>query len=220
MSLPSGPKNAGSPKPGYQRPAWIAGAVALLVLVALAAFWIGKSSGSNSSSAASPAAETTTDTSGDGRSSTNPTTTSSRTPTTTRASDTRQTTTTSRRSSTSSSRQTTTSDRRTTTTQAQREFDRESGLRIVGLSRLPDEAADTYALIESDGPFPFDRDGVVFQNRERLLPRQASGWYREYTVITPGSDDRGARRLIVGKDDTVYYTQDHYDSFVVVDVDR
>lgn len=94
------------------------------------------------------------------------------------------------------------------------------GLDLVALSRLPDEAADTWALIEDGGPFPFDRDGVTFENRERILPRRERGFYREYTVPTPGEDDRGARRLVVGEDDAVFYTGDHYDSFVQVDVER
>ncbi|MFE3453685.1 ribonuclease domain-containing protein [Nonomuraea sp. NPDC059194] len=87
------------------------------------------------------------------------------------------------------------------------------------LSSLPAEAAKTWRLIQSDGPFPYRRDGVVFQNRERLLPPQKRGYYHEYTVPTPGSRDRGARRLVTGSDvDELYYTGDHYRSFVVVDV--
>jgi guanyl-specific ribonuclease Sa len=98
----------------------------------------------------------------------------------------------------------------------------ESGLPVRPLCALPAQAAQTWRLIAAGGPFPQDRDGIVFNNRERLLPQQKSGWYHEYTVPTPGSGDRGARRLITGgsrgPDQQVYYTADHYDSFVVVDV--
>jgi ribonuclease T1 len=87
------------------------------------------------------------------------------------------------------------------------------GLPVITLDDLPPEALETLALIESDGPFPFSKDGSTFQNRERLLPRQANGYYREYTVITPGEDDRGARRIIGGDDGELYYTDDHYASF-------
>ena len=90
------------------------------------------------------------------------------------------------------------------------------GLPTITPADLPPEALDTLDRIEQDGPFPFSRDGVVFQNRERLLPRQREGYYREYTVITPGSSDRGARRIIAGEAGERYYTDDHYDSFYVV----
>lgn len=96
----------------------------------------------------------------------------------------------------------------------------QSGLPARALSSLPPEAAQTYRLIESGGPFPYDRDGIVFQNREGILPAKGSGYYHEYTVPTPGSDDRGARRIVTGSGDEVYYTGDHYASFVVVDVTR
>lgn len=76
--------------------------------------------------------------------------------------------------------------------------------------------ADALAAIES-GDLPFDRDGTTFQNREGLLPDREQGYYREYTVITPGSDDRGARRLVIGEDGDTWYTRDHYDSFVSID---
>ena len=98
----------------------------------------------------------------------------------------------------------------------------ESKLPVRPLCALPAEAARTWQLIAADGPFPYDRDGIVFNNRERLLPQQKGGWYHEYTVPTPGSGDRGARRLITGgaqgPDQQVFYTDDHYSSFVVVDV--
>ena len=91
--------------------------------------------------------------------------------------------------------------------------DPESGLPIVQLSDLPREAAETLDLIEAGGPFPEDRDGVTFENREDLLPDHPVGYYKEYTVPTPGSDDRGARRIVVGEDGELYYTGDHYSSF-------
>ena len=95
----------------------------------------------------------------------------------------------------------------------------DSGLPVKPLSSLPEQVKDTWELIERGGPFPYPRnDGVAFRNRERLLPAKPSDYYREYTVPTPGSDDRGARRLVTGSSDEVYYTADHYESFVVVDV--
>jgi ribonuclease T1 len=83
-------------------------------------------------------------------------------------------------------------------------------------SRLPAEARQTLALIDRGGPFPYAQDGVVFGNFERLLPRQPRGYYREYTVKTPGSHDRGARRIVTGQGGEIYYTGDHYDSFRAV----
>jgi ribonuclease T1 len=90
------------------------------------------------------------------------------------------------------------------------------GLPTILPEDLPPEARETLALIDQGGPFPFSRDGVVFQNRERILPRQPQGYYQEYTVITPGSRDRGARRIVAGEAGELYYTDDHYDSFYVV----
>ncbi len=87
------------------------------------------------------------------------------------------------------------------------------GLAPVPFASLPPEAQQTIALIDRGGPFPYDRDGITFGNREGLLPAQANGYYREYTVITPGSPDRGARRIIAGRDGQRYYTDDHYESF-------
>lgn len=85
-------------------------------------------------------------------------------------------------------------------------------------SDLPSQAHDTLDLIDQGGPFPYPQDGVVFQNREGVLPSQSSGYYHEYTVITPGSSDRGARRIVTGKKtDEDYYTSDHYASFDLVD---
>lgn len=91
------------------------------------------------------------------------------------------------------------------------------------LSELPSEANGTVDLIHAGGPFPYPRnDGVVFQNRERILPSEPRGYYHEYTVRTPGSKTRGTRRIITGgnplKDPPhVYYTGDHYQSFCEVD---
>jgi guanyl-specific ribonuclease Sa len=97
----------------------------------------------------------------------------------------------------------------------------ESGLPVEPLSSLPAQVRTTWELIGKGGPFPYPRnDGVRFQNREKLLPAKPSDYYREYTVPTPGSDDRGARRLVTGSSDEVYYTADHYESFVVVDVGK
>ncbi|MFF0853366.1 ribonuclease domain-containing protein [Streptomyces sp. NPDC003388] len=90
------------------------------------------------------------------------------------------------------------------------------GMATVQESRLPAEARRTLALIDRGGPFPYARDGVVFGNFEGRLPRQPRGHYHEYTVPTPGSPDRGARRLVTGQGGEVYYTDDHYDSFRAV----
>jgi ribonuclease T1 len=85
-------------------------------------------------------------------------------------------------------------------------------------SDLPSQAYDTLDLIASGGPFPYSQDGVVFQNREGILPSRSSGYYHEYTVITPGSSTRGARRIVTGKAyEEDYYTADHYASFDLVD---
>jgi ribonuclease T1 len=83
----------------------------------------------------------------------------------------------------------------------------------VALSSLPAEAVHTVALIKAGGPFPYDRDGVVFENRERLLPDEPSSYYHEYTVPTPGASDRGARRIIEGSGGELYWTDDHYRTF-------
>ncbi|GEM_PF-947020 len=88
-----------------------------------------------------------------------------------------------------------------------------SDLPTIRYQDLPKQAREIIALIEQGGPFPFERDGITFQNREQLLPRQRSGYYREYTVITPGSRDRGARRIVAGAEGELYYTDDHYESF-------
>ena len=93
-------------------------------------------------------------------------------------------------------------------------------LHAVALTTLPPEARHTVTLIQAGGPFPYSRDGVVFDNAEHHLPRHGSGYYHEYTVPTPGESDRGARRIIVGLDGEYYYTADHYDSFQRVDLSR
>jgi ribonuclease T1 len=91
----------------------------------------------------------------------------------------------------------------------------------VALTSLPPQAAVTVRLIERRGPFPYPRnDGVVFHNNEGRLPREPDGYYHEYTVPTPGSDDRGARRIITGMAGEFWYTGDHYETFQRVDVDR
>ena len=84
-----------------------------------------------------------------------------------------------------------------------------------GRADLPREALDTVAAIRRGGPFRYERDGTVFQNRERRLPQQPRGYYREYTVATPGSSDRGARRIVTGGQppEVFYYTDDHYATF-------
>ena len=83
----------------------------------------------------------------------------------------------------------------------------------VGLEQLPPEARHTLALIKRGGPFPYRRDGAAFGNRERRLPAREQGYYREYTVPTPGAQDRGARRIVAGRGSEYYYTDDHYASF-------
>ncbi len=88
----------------------------------------------------------------------------------------------------------------------------------IALSELPAQAQETHRLVLAGGPFPYSKDGTVFGNRERLLPRKARGFYREYTVKTPGARNRGARRLVCGgtpptSPEVCYYTGDHYASF-------
>lgn len=92
------------------------------------------------------------------------------------------------------------------------------------VTELPQEGQTTYQRILQGGPFPYEKDGTVFGNRERLLPREARGFYREYTVRTPGVRHRGARRIVCGgpvpaKPKACYYTEDHYASFRLI-VDR
>lgn len=101
------------------------------------------------------------------------------------------------------------------TAQARREA---PGIDSVALQALPAEARHTRQLILTGGPFPYQKDGTVFGNRERQLPRRDRGYYREYTVPTPGERDRGARRIVCGgwvptKPEACFYTADHYASF-------
>jgi ribonuclease T1 len=91
-----------------------------------------------------------------------------------------------------------------------------SGFTKVNLSALPSQATDTVRLIQRGGPYPYSQDGAVFQNREKLLPLCSSSYYHEYTVKTPGSSDRGARRIITGSAGEYFYTGDHYASFRLV----
>jgi len=88
-----------------------------------------------------------------------------------------------------------------------------SGLPTVASAALPPEARHVLTLIDAGGPFPYKQDGTVFGNNEGLLPKQRTGYYHEYTVPTPGSPDRGTRRLVVGHGGDIYYTNDHYASF-------
>ena len=87
----------------------------------------------------------------------------------------------------------------------------------ISVEQLPANGRATYALIRQGGPFPHDKDGSVFGNRERQLPAKKRGYYREYTVRTPGVAHRGARRIVCGgakrMPDACYYTSDHYTSF-------
>jgi ribonuclease T1 len=86
-------------------------------------------------------------------------------------------------------------------------------LPVVRLADLPNEAQQTVRLIVRGGPFPHERDGVVFGNFERLLPRRERGYYREYTVPNPALNHRGARRIVAGRGGELYYTDDHYRTF-------
>ena len=83
----------------------------------------------------------------------------------------------------------------------------------VAAAELPAQARETIALIRKGGPYPYERDGVVFGNFEKGLPVMARGYYREYTVKTPGARDRGARRIVAGRGGELYYSDDHYRSF-------
>lgn len=90
----------------------------------------------------------------------------------------------------------------------------------ISLQALPEPGVETYRNIQRGGPFPFEKDGVIFGNRERILPMQKRGYYREYTVKTPGSRNRGAQRIVCGgpatAPDACYYTADHYASFRMI----
>ncbi|MBL8524045.1 MAG: ribonuclease [Betaproteobacteria bacterium] len=97
-------------------------------------------------------------------------------------------------------------------------FENTSGLAVITVAELPKEGRDTLALIRKGGPFPYAKDGTTFSNRERVLPKQPRGVYREYTVKTPGARDRGARRIVcAGKPQSpCYYTGDHYATFKII----
>ncbi len=88
-----------------------------------------------------------------------------------------------------------------------------AGIGDVALGELPAEARETIALIHHGGPFPYAKDGIVFGNRERILPPATRGYYREYTVKTPGVRTRGARRIIAGRGGELFYSDDHYNHF-------
>ena len=103
---------------------------------------------------------------------------------------------------------------------ARSETPAEAALAEIAAAELPGEARETISLIRKGGPFPFPRDGVVFVNFEKRLPTRARGYYREYTVRTPGARGRGARRIVAGRDGDLYYTDDHYNSFRHIREDR
>ncbi|WP_229117812.1 guanyl-specific ribonuclease [Enemella evansiae] len=89
-----------------------------------------------------------------------------------------------------------------------------SGLRWIDAAELPAEARTTLQLIDRGGPYPYDKDGATFGNFEGILPQQPRGYYKEYTVKTPGEGDRGARRIVTGNNDKEFFwTPDHYASF-------
>jgi ribonuclease T1 len=96
---------------------------------------------------------------------------------------------------------------------AQREA-RAPAIGEITTAQLPKEARATLALIRKGGPYPYARDGAIFGNREKILPAQRRGYYREYTVKTPGVRSRGARRIVAGKGGEFYYTEDHYNHFM------
>ena len=91
------------------------------------------------------------------------------------------------------------------------------GIAWIDVAEIPPEARETLALIKAGGPFPYDKDGTRFGNREKLLPQRPADYYSEYTVKTPGERTRGARRIVAGGDPRTsgeyYYTDDHYKSF-------
>jgi ribonuclease T1 len=87
---------------------------------------------------------------------------------------------------------------------------------VISIGDLPPEGRTTLQLIKNGGPFPYPKDDTVFSNYEGLLPKKSKGYYHEYTVITPGSPDRGARRIVAGESGEYYYTNDHYRSFKLI----
>ena len=88
-----------------------------------------------------------------------------------------------------------------------------ASLPVISVAELPVEGRDTLRDIRQGGPFAYERDGAVFKNYERILPKQPRGYYREYTVRSPGARSRGARRIVCGKLVDCYYTADHYRTF-------
>ena len=94
--------------------------------------------------------------------------------------------------------------------------DSNDNISTISVDSLPQEALETLRLIKAGGPFPFRQDGTVFHNFEGLLPDKPDGYYQEYTVITPGASDRGARRIVSGANGENYYTEDHYASFKLI----
>lgn len=94
-----------------------------------------------------------------------------------------------------------------------RYFEKDKYNQYVAILSLPQEARETLRLIRQGGPFPYARDGAVFGNYEKRLPRQQRGYYREYTVKTQGVRSRGARRIVCGPPVECYYTNDHYETF-------
>jgi len=91
--------------------------------------------------------------------------------------------------------------------------DPDSGLPIIQVSDLPPEVAGTLSLIDAGGPYPYEEDDDTFGNFEEVLPERERGYYREYTVETPGLGHRGARRIVAGSNGELYWTDDHYSSF-------
>ena len=84
---------------------------------------------------------------------------------------------------------------------------------VISLTHLPSQAVSTLKLIARGGPFPFHEDDTVFDNYQKLLPVEPYGYYHEFTVVTPGADNRSTRRIVTGADGEDYYTSDHYTSF-------
>lgn len=91
-----------------------------------------------------------------------------------------------------------------------------NGMATVRADALPPQARDVLALIDKGGPYPYRQDGAVFGNFEKILPKQKRGYYREFTVRTPGERDRGARRIVTGEGGEFFYTDDHYETFKAV----
>ena len=100
-------------------------------------------------------------------------------------------------------------------TQARSSFDY-AVAQSISIAELPPEARTTLRLIKQGGPYPYKRDGLVFGNREKLLPKKQRGYYHEYTVKTPGARNRGARRIVCGQPPDCYYTADHYQTFKLI----